>query len=236
MSPRLESIVGPRVPPEEWRARRSRYLLPTLLLQAAGLLLVVSFFLPYWHMTLHAPQYPDGLRVSAFLNRLSGDVSEIDGLNHYIGMRPLNEAAQLERANSAMLIGVLALLLLAAVFVHNRNAAWLALPTILFPVGFLADLHYWLASFGRNLDPKAALSGAVKPFVPPVLGEGLVGQFRTVAEPGSGLLTATGAAVLTLIALWFHRRAYKALVEAKSGTAESERCEGCRCDQTISAT
>lgn len=236
MSSRLESILGPRVPPEEWRTRWGHYLVPTLLLQAAGLLLVVSFFLPYWHMTLHAPQYPEGLRVSAFLNRLSGDVSEIDGLNHYIGMRPLNEAAQLERANSAMLIGVLALLLLAAVFVHNRNAGWLALPTVLFPAGFLADLYYWLAHFGRNLDPKAALSGAVKPFVPPVLGEGLVGQFRTVAAPGLGLLTATGAAMLTLIALWFHRRAYKALMDRKTGRAEGERREGCRCDQRISAT
>ena len=38
--------------------------------------------------------------VNAYINHLEGDVQEIDGLNHYIGMRPLGEAAQLERTIS----------------------------------------------------------------------------------------------------------------------------------------
>lgn len=215
MTKTLETIVGPRIPEAEFRARKGRYLLPTLLLVVAAALLGVSYFQPYWRMTLHAPQYPKGLHVTAFLNRLEGDVNEIDGLNHYIGMRPLNEAAQLERQTSAMLIVVFVLLVVGAVFIHSRWAALLAAPALLFPAGFLIDLHFWLSHFGQNLDPKAALASSIKPFVPPVLGEGLIGQFRTVASAGEGWWLALGASAVVLVALYFHRRAYKPLLEAR---------------------
>jgi hypothetical protein len=67
--------------------------------------------------------------------------------------------------------------------------------------------------FGLNLDKTAPLSSSVKPFVPPVLGEGLVGQFRTVAGPDAGLVLAACASVLIAVGLWAHRRAYKPLFD-----------------------
>lgn len=216
MAEGMERLVGPRVAEAELRAHRARYLLPTLFFAAAAILLVISILQPYWQLTLHAPQYPKGLTVTAYVNRLEGDVQEIDGLNHYIGMRPLNEAATFERTISIYGIVVLALLIVTAVYVHNRWAAFLALPALLMPAIFLLDLQYWLANFGQNLDPKAPLSSSIKPFVPPVLGEGKIAQFSTVAEPGTGLWLAVAASVLILIGLWFHRRAYKPLVEARA--------------------
>ena len=54
----LEHLIGPRVPAEEIRAHRLRYLTPTFLFMLARVLLLVSIFLPYWHMELEAPQYP----------------------------------------------------------------------------------------------------------------------------------------------------------------------------------
>jgi hypothetical protein len=202
---------------DEYRAHRGRYLLPTLLFAAAAMLIAASLVLPYWRMTLHAPQYPKGLHLQAHLTRLDGDVREIDGLNHYIGMRPLGQAAQFERSIAVMAVGVLCLLVLASIFVHNRWAAALALPGVLFPAGFLLDLQLWLAHFGTHLDPKAPLSAAVKPFVPPVLGVGKVGQFRTVAVPDAGLWFAFLASVVLIAGLWAHRRAYKPLVDAMTG-------------------
>jgi hypothetical protein len=209
----IKSILGPRVPGEEWALNRRRYLAPALLMLAAGLCLLISIFRPYWHMTLHAPQYPKGLKVHAYVNRLEGDVREIDGLNHYIGMRPLGEAAQLERSLSIIAIAALSLLLVGTVFIHTRWAALAALPALLYPAAFLGDLYYWLNDFGQNLDPRAALSSSVDPFTPPVLGKGAIGQFGTVAIPGSGLILATIASVLILFGLWYHRRAYKPLVD-----------------------
>jgi hypothetical protein len=214
MTENVEKILGPRVPAEEMQAHRGRYLLPTALFLIAALLLLVSIFLPYWRLTLNAPQYPAGLSVEAFLNRVAGDVSEIDGLNHYIGMRPLAEAAQFERSISVIGVVVLVLLVLAAVFVHSRWAALLALPALLFPLIFLADLQFWLANFGQNLDPTAPLSSSVKPFTPPVLFTGRIAQFSTTAVPGPGLWLAIAASILILIGLYFHRRAYKPLVDA----------------------
>jgi hypothetical protein len=214
MSPTMERLLGPRVSPEALAESRLHFLLPTLALGLASILLVVSIFLPYWKMTLLAPQYPGGLRVTAYLDRLEGDVREIDGLNHYIGMRPLGEAAQLERSLSIAAVAAIALLVAAAIYIHNRKAAWLALPALLFPAGFLGDMYYWLRTFGTNLDPTAPLSSSIDPFVPPVLGKGLVGQFATIAMPGTGLVLAAVASVLIAAGLWLHRRAYKPLVEA----------------------
>lgn len=219
---RLTSIVGPRVPKSEFRRAWSRYLIPTLLLIVSAGLLGASYLLPYWKMTLHAPQYPKGLHVVAYLNRLTGDVQEIDSLNHYIGMRPLNDAAQFERQTATLLVVSVVLLLVGAAIIHSKWAALLAAPAILFPIGFLADLQFWLAHFGTNLDPRAALSSSIKPFVPPVLGEGLIGQFRTVAVPGTGFWFTVAAATVVLLALWFHRRAYKPLHDSAKARATAQ--------------
>jgi len=206
-------ITGPKISPEDFARHRTRYIIPSLLLAIASILMVGSFMLPYWKMTLHAPQYPKGLHVQAYLNRLEGDVKEIDGLNHYIGMRSLNDAAILERTTSFMALVAMGTLLIAAVFIRNPLAAVLALPAILFPAGFLLDLYFWLHTFGQNLDPGAALSSSIKPFTPPVLGEGVVGQFRTVAWAGPGLLLAAASSVIVIVGLVFHRRAYKPLLD-----------------------
>ena len=209
----LHRIAGPRVPQDELRRRPGRYHLPGAVLFLARTLLIISLFVPYWKMTLHAPQYPEGLHVAAYVNRLVGDVHEIDALNHYIGMRKLEEAAQLERTLSVAMLIVLVLMVEGAVHVHSRWALLFTLPAVLFPPFFLLDLYYWLNHFGQHLDKAAPLSSAIKPFTPPVLGKGVIGQFSTVAFPGLGLVLASIASVLTLAGLWFHRRAYKPLVD-----------------------
>jgi hypothetical protein len=207
----FKNFVGPRAP--DAVDDGLRYRLPTILLGLAALCLLVSIFLPYWKMTLLAPQYPGGLEVQVYVNRLTGDVQEIDGLNHYIGMRPLGEAAQLERSVSMAAIVVLGLLVGSAVFIHTKWAALMALPAILMPYLFLADMYFWMRHFGMNLDPTAPLSSAIKPFVPPIWGEGLVGQFKTIASFQIGLWLAFLAGFLIIAGLYYHRRAYKPLVD-----------------------
>ena len=223
MNPRLERIIGPRTPSTPESVERLRYLLPTVLLALAAFCLLVSIFVPYWRMTLIAPQYPRGLQVQVYLNRLTGDVREIDGLNHYIGMRPLGEAAQLERSLSIFAVAVLSLLILAAIYVHSPFAALLTLPALAFPAIFLGDLYLWLRAFGQNLDPRAPLSAAIKPFVPPVLGEGVIGQFRTVAAVDRGFILALLTSALILVGIYFQRLAYKPLVDTASEGARPER-------------
>lgn len=218
MANKLQDFMGPRIPADISTAARWAYWLPSMLFSCAAVMLLISLFVPYWSMTLEAPQYPKGLHVTVYVNEMSGDVAEIDGLNHYIGMRPLNEAAQLERSVSMVAITLIAMLALAAVFVHTKWVTLLAVPAATVPFVFLGDMYFWLRNFGLNLDPTAPLSSAVKPFVPPVLGEGMIAQFRTVARPEAGLIMATVATAAIVIGLYLHRRMYKPLVEAQQNS------------------
>lgn len=220
MSTSLEKIIGPRTPKENLAEDRFRFRLPTIFFLIAALLLIASIFFPYWKMTLQAPQYPKGLSIQAYIYKLTGDVGEIDGLNHYIGMRPLAEAAQLERSLSIAAVSVLSLLLVAAIFIHSKYTVLLALPAILFPFIFLGDMYFWLRNFGLNLDPAAPLSSAIKPFVPPILGVGKLAQFVTIAQVQSGFYLALMASISILIGLYFQRRAYKPLVDSPADSED----------------
>jgi copper chaperone NosL len=63
----------------------------SVLLIASGVLLFVILFVPMWRIDLDAPQYPEGLRLLIYADKLGGNVDIINGLNHYIGMKTLHE-------------------------------------------------------------------------------------------------------------------------------------------------
>ena len=207
-----ELILGPRIPKELWEKEKRRFLMPSIIMILAAFILFVSIFFPYWKLTLFAPQYPDGLVAEMYVNRLSGDIHEIDGLNHYIGMKPMGEAAVLERTLSIFMIAGVVLLIVATIFVHSPFALFLCIPAILYPIFFLGDLYFWMRTFGMNLDTHAPLSNAIKPFVPPILGESKIAQFSTLATWEIGLYMSIAASILIIIGLYFHRKAYKPLM------------------------
>lgn len=213
-----EKILGPREATIFKQAHPAKYHLPAWLLAGAAILLIVSSFQPYWRMTLHAPQYPDGLTVTAYVNHLSGRVEEVNILNQYIGMKPLQDAAHFEQRISVAMIVVLALLLLAAVEIHSPWAALLSIPAALFPLGFLGDLQFWLANFGMHLDPNAPLNLSVAPFIPRALGVGHIGQFSTLALPAAGLVLSFFASVAIIAALWLQRKIFKPVRDAREQT------------------
>lgn len=188
-------------------SRQPSFRLSTALLIAAAALLAISTFAPYWRMRLNAPQYPGGLFVTVYVDHMEGDVAEIDGLNHYIGMRPLNEAANIERSLAPIAIVVIALMIIGVAFIHSKWFAVFAIPAMTFPFIFLADMWVWLWYYGNNLDPTAPLSAAVKPFTPAILGTGYVGQFSTTANLQLGWYIALVAAILAGFGLHYRRRA-----------------------------
>ena len=66
----------------------SKMSLPSRIIIALGSLsLIATFFLPVWFIFLIAPQYPEGLTMNIWLNKITGQVEIINGLNHYIGMK-----------------------------------------------------------------------------------------------------------------------------------------------------
>lgn len=181
----------------------TRYLqLPVLIFAAA--LLIGSIFLPYWNITLHAPQYPRGLYVEVFVNKMTParNVFEVNGLNHYIGMMPLDDAAKIEREISRFAIPIVALLAVASFWLRGKWRVIARLPIMAYPVIFVADLFAWLYYAGHSLDPNRPLA-SIPEFTPRILGKGVIGQFSTQAHFDRGFFVAVVAAVLVLtITIW----------------------------------
>jgi hypothetical protein len=167
-----------------------------------GAAFVASWFFPWWHYALRAPQYPSGLTLHIALNGVTGDIGEIDILNHYIGMRSMSDAAVVERALSGWIVGGLGLgLPILAVALGRRVHGLLLAVALTLPVVFVVDTNWWMYTFGHDLNPHAPLH--VAPFMPNLFGHGKVAQFETWAWAGPGFwlaLTAVGlvAASLTL--------------------------------------
>ena len=67
-----------------------------VLLGVCGLMLIAVLFVPMWRIDLDAPQYPEGLQMLIFSNKLGGNVDIINGLNHYIGMKTLHNPKHTE--------------------------------------------------------------------------------------------------------------------------------------------
>jgi copper chaperone NosL len=188
-------------------ARAPGFGLSTALFAAAVALLIASIFFPYWHMRLNAPQYPQGLDLTVYLDHVEGDIGEIDELNHYIGMKRLGDAASFERSIAVIALVAMVLMVVATAFIHRKWVAPVTIPAMLLPLLFLADMYLWLWYYGNHLDPRAALSGAIKGFTPKVLGHGTIGQFSTDAWLLLGFWLACGASVLIMVGLHYRRQA-----------------------------
>lgn len=201
--------LGPSVSESEAGAYQDLYQRPKKFFTAAALLLAVSILFPYWELRLYAPQFPKGLRVTAWVNRLEGDIVELEGLNHYIGLPSFADGAVLERSLSIAGILVLVGLLLAGLYIHSRWVVAFVVPAMVFPVFMLADLQFWLWYYGHSLDPRAPLANAVGEFTPHLFGPSKIAQFDTIAWPGTGLIMAVVASGLAVAGLVAHRRAYR---------------------------
>jgi hypothetical protein len=172
--------VAPQVSARDWAG----WLVLSLGAAGAGLF-VLALSQVWWSFWLYAPQYPGGLRLDISLRGMSGDVHEIDLLNHYIGMSHLANAAPMERFLAGYGVAAIAVVTVVLLAVSGRKMNWLvALPALSFPVVFVADSVGWLYSFGHHLNPHAPLK--IGAFTPQMFGNGKIGQFETFAQPALG--------------------------------------------------
>ncbi len=176
-----------------------------LLIIAAGLF-VTSIFFPWWGMRFFAPQYPEGLDIIVYPNKLedANDVAIINGLNHYIGMKEFSEENFPELSYLSYIIGGLALLTLVVAILRNKKLliGLLGLFVIGGALG-VYDIHRWLKSYGTELDPMAPID--VPPFVPPIIGENTIANFVTHSYFTTGFFMIGVAFILMIIPLWKDR-------------------------------
>ena len=188
----------------QFREVQQHWLVKVLLI-TAGILLLISLLFPYWRVELETGIYPKGLSLQIRPYRLEGDVEEIDKLNHYIGMRTLKSAGQLERVIAIPSIVIAALCLLIAPFVSRKWSLWLTLPGLVFPVIFLGELYWWLRDSGLNLDANAPLNQTIKPFIPPLFGDGQIAQFNAKASFQVGFFLALISAALSRVTFYLRK-------------------------------
>ena len=172
----------------------------------AALLVGLSATQPLWHMTMKAPQYPKGLRLDAYGTRMAGDLRELNILNHYIGMPPI-EPPVLETTIFPIAMAALVALCLAAPLHRSlRRVALVA--TAMTPLFIVVDFQWRLYSFGHTLDPHAPIR--LKAFTPLVIGSSKMGNFESTSMISTGILCLLAAAVLLLIGGRLDRRVERA--------------------------
>lgn len=173
-----------------------------------ALALVPALFLPVWEITLHAPQYPDGLSVEIYSHTVKGDLQEVNTLNHYIGMQEISPDEFPEfNFIPFFLIRFLAFALLAFVVARVPVAAIGWIDFAVFGGVMLFDFHNWLYEYGNNLSPDAPIE--LEPFTPHLLGVTEVGNFSVSSYPSAAavLMAAAGLAGPVLLGYeWWRRR------------------------------
>jgi copper chaperone NosL len=157
-----------------------------------------------------AQQYPEGLDLYIYSHSLEGgdrgnDLTEINVLNHYIGMAELHPEDFTEFEWIPLVIGLVGVLALRAAAIGTLGSAL----DVVVISGYFGVFSIWsfyrkLSSYGHDLDLKAAVK--VDPFTPPVFGHRLVGQFEVSSYPAAGSLFFAIFGLLIVAALYLTYR------------------------------
>lgn len=186
----------------------------------AAVLMVPSYFTPLWEMTLYSNQFPDGLVLKIYSYKLEGgktpnrdDLKEINSLNHYIGMRALQEEDFTEFQWIPFVVGGMALLALRVVVLGKMSALVdLVVLFSYFGLFSLWSFYHKLYLYGHTLDPTAAVK--VPPFTPPVFGHRTMANFEVYNYPDVGSFFMVLVPVALATAIWLSYRSHRRNVSA----------------------
>lgn len=173
----------------------------------SSLILFVVYFFPLWNINLEAPQYPEGLGLRIWVNQITGfkenDLQNINGLNHYIGMKPIVPDDIPELKIMPFAIGFMIAFGLFNAFKGNRKTVyiWIILFLILGAIG-LYDFYMWGYDYGHNLDPNAPIKVPGMTYQPPLIGSKQLLNINAISFPSISsfiILISIGLAVIALI-------------------------------------
>ncbi len=181
--------------------------LPQVLMLLAALLLVSLFVWPMWRITLVAPQYPSGVTMYIYINKIGGEhestLQNINILNHYVGMKPIEPEAIPELRYFPWVVWSMIALGLLAAALNRRWAffAWASLMLVLAAAG-IYDFYLWEYDYGHNLSPNAPIKIPGASYQPPLIGTKAILNFVATSMPHiSGYLV--GIAILLAWVAWW---------------------------------
>lgn len=161
----------------------------------AAIILAGIYLFPIWSISLEAPQYPEGIGLNIWINKIEGkaahDLQNINGLNHYIGMKEITPESIRELKIMPLVIGfMIAAGIMIAIFGNRKWVmAWLLTFVVLAMVG-LVDFYLWEYDYGHNLDPNAAIKIPGMSYQPPLIGSKQLLNFYAVSLPHIGFFFA----------------------------------------------
>lgn len=177
------------------------------LLIITAFLLVASIFIPIWRIELDAPQYPEGLALLIYSNKIGGDVDIINGLNHYIGMQTLHAENFIEFTILPFIISGFALFTMVTSILGRKKVLYVLLFSfITFGVIAMADFWRWEYNYGHNLDPKAAIIVPGMAYQPPLIGFKQLLNFGAYSIPDIGGWFFIGSGFLMLVTTMIESR------------------------------
>lgn len=182
--------------------------LPRILMFTAVLGLLTLFIFPMWRITLIAPQYPDGVSLYIWINKMGGDtpgtLQNINILNHYVGMKYIEPESIPELKYFPYIVAGMALLGLVFTIMNKRLffLTWALIMAGLAVLG-LYDFYLWEYDYGHNLSPTAPIKIPGASFQPPVFGTKLILNFTAKSFPHVGGYFAGLSIVLASLAWWF---------------------------------
>jgi hypothetical protein len=194
----------------------------SIIMILGSLLLLGLFKFPLWNIMLGAPQYPDPLGMNIYIKGIEGvnkfDLQNIDGLNHYIGMKKIPKPEDMWEFSAfpKVILGMVTLGVIIGLLgyfekiSYNYFLGWFVLMSVLGILG-MYDFNNWLADYGGNLDPHAIIKvtnpdGTPMTYKPPLIGHKKLLNFDVTSLPHiGGYLMFTGMS-LTLVAYWLGRK------------------------------
>lgn len=157
----------------------------------AALILILVYFFPIWSISMEAPQYPEGIGMNITVDNIQGkqknDLQNINGLNHYIGMKEINPDSIPELKIMPFIFGFLIVSGLAIAMWGTRKwiLVWLGI-FVLFAIGGLVDFYLWGYDYGHNLDPSAPIKVPGMTYQPPLLGSKQLLNIKATSLPHIG--------------------------------------------------
>ena len=185
-----------------------------IVLTIGSLALLLAFVFPLWKITLEAPQYPEGIGMYIRINDVTGvkehDLKNINGLNHYIGMKEIHPETIPElKIMPFVVLGLMALGLAAAV-VGKRWLGWIWVAAFLIAIVVgMVDFWLWEYDYGHNLNPKAAISIPGMSYQPPLIGSKKLLNFTANSWPVLGGWAMFASFVAGTVAIELDRRKAK---------------------------
>lgn len=180
--------------------------LSRILIAVAAIAMTLLLTQPIWVIYLMAPQYPEGLELHIFHDRFTGNVDQINGLNHYIGMSTIHNEMFPEFAIMRYVIGALVIWGVLAALIGRRwsLASWL-FGLLAFVIWAMWDMYSWGWNYGHKLDPHAAIKIEGMAYQPPLFGHKKLLNFDAWSFPDVGgwvLFVSITLAVLVFLYEW----------------------------------